>query len=200
MKLRDIVPAQAEQGSYRPEDLFQFPDAVLGAREWLRRSAVRDGLGDEAADEAASVALVAWMERDYACSGVRRGDHPHALFGTRRLMRRSRWKGSGTEYRRCISRTFHPFTGSEASRTATPTAIVAAVEAAERSGLTYIPIRERYARRGYRKVGLGTAARWEAVGRKRHRDIQRSRIMARTVVEAAARHGGLLAVFLPQDD
>ncbi len=200
MKLRDIVTAHAAEGSYRPEDLFPFPEAMLGARDWFKRSALRDGLGEEAAEEAASVALVAWMERDYTAAEVRRGDHPHALFGTRRLMRRSGWKGNGTAYRRSQARTFHPFTGSEASRADTPAAIVAAVDAAERNGLTYVPVRERYARRGFRKVGRGAAARWEATGRKDHRDVQRSRIMARAVIEAAAGHGGLIAVFLPKDE
>jgi hypothetical protein len=194
MRLRDIVTERKETGSYRPDDLFPFPEAVANVREWFRRSALRDGLDPEAADEAASRAVLAWMERDYSNGQVARGDHPRALFGTRKFMRRSAWMG-GSEYRRSRQRVYHPFTGSEASRTASPVAILAAVDAAERNGLTYVPARERWARRGYRKVGRGAAARWEPTGRKGHREVRRSRILARKVIEAAAAHGGLLAVF-----
>ncbi len=195
MRLRDIVTERKDSGLYRPADLFPFPEAVANVREWFRRSALRDGLDPEAADEAASRAILAWMERDYSSGQVARGDHPRALFGTRRYMRRSAWKG-GSEYRRSQQRTFHAYTGSEASRTASPGAILAAVDAAERQGLTYVPARERWARRGYKKVGRGAAARWEPTGRKDHRDVQRSRILARKVIDAAAPHGGLWAVFL----
>jgi hypothetical protein len=198
MRLREIVSERKDEGCYRPADLFQFPEAMSNVREWFRRSALRDGLDPEAADEAASVALVAWMERDYSSGQVARGDHPRALFGTRKFMRRSAWKG-GSEYRRSSSRTFVPITGSEASRAPTPVAILGAVEAAQAHGLTYVPVREKWARRGYKKVGRGSAARWEPTGRKDHREIARSRIMARQVIEEAAKHGGLLAVFMPQD-
>ncbi len=94
---------------------------------------------------------------------------------------------------------FHPFTGSEASRMATPVAILAAVEDAERRGLTYVPARERWARRGWKRVGRGAAVRWEPTGRTDHRAVGRTRITSRRVIEAAAGHGGLLAVFLGPD-
>ena len=199
MRLRDIVTERKETGIYKPEDLFPFPEAVGNVREWFRRSALRDGLDPEAADEAASRAFLAWMERDYSSGQVARGDHPRALFGTRKFMRRSAWKGGG-EYRRGQQRAYHPFMGSEASRTASPLAILAAVDSAERNGLTYVPARERWARRGYKKVGRGAAARWEPTGRKDHRDVRRSRILARKVIEAAVQHGGLLAVFTGADE
>jgi hypothetical protein len=171
---------------------------MAGVREWFRRSAVRDGLDADAADEAASLALLAWIERDYSSGQVARGDHPRALFGTRRFMRRSAWKG-GSEYRRSRARTFVPVTGSEASRSATPSAILSAVEAAAAYGLTYVPLREKWARRGWKKVGRGAAARWEPTGRKDHREIGRSRIMAREVVEEADKVGGLRGVFFPME-
>jgi hypothetical protein len=155
---------------------------------------LRDGLDPEAADEAASRSILAWMERDYSNGQVARGDHPRALFGTRKFMRRSAWKG-GSEYRRSRQRVYHPYSGSEASRGGSPDAIAAAIDAAERHGLTYVPARERWARRGWKKVGRGAAARWEATGRTDHREVRRSRIAARRVIEAAAAHGGLLAVF-----
>jgi len=199
MRLRDIVTERKGTGIYKPGDLFPIPEAVGNVREWFRRSALRDGLDLEAADEAASRAVLAWMTRDYSNGQVARGDHPRALFGTRRYMRRSAWRG-GSEYRRCQQRVHHPFTGSEASRTASPLAILAAVDAAERSGLTYVPARERWARRGYKKVGRGAAARWEPTGRKDHREIRRSRILARKVIEAAVQHGGLLAVFTSAEE
>ena len=198
MRLREIVTEQKSEGSYRPADLFQFPETMANVREWFRRSAIRDGLDAEAADEAASVALVAWMERDYSSGQVARGDHPRALFGTRRYMRKSAWKG-GSEYRRSQTRTVVPISGSEASRAPTAAAILAAVEAAEAHGLTYVPVREKWARRGFRRVGRGAAARCEPTGRKDHREIQRSRIMAREVIAEASKVGGLLAVFLPQE-
>jgi hypothetical protein len=198
MRLRDIVTERKDAGVYRPQDLFQFPEAMGNVREWFRRSALRDGLDPEAADEAASRATLAWMERDYSNGQVARGDHPRALFGTRRFMQRSAWKG-GSEYRRSRQRTFHPYSGSEASRTGTPAAIVAAIDAAERQGLTYVAARERWARRGYKKVGRGKAARCEPTGRKDHREIRRSRILARQVIEAAAQCGGLVAVFTGEE-
>lgn len=199
MRLREIVSERKDQGAYQPSDLFPFPEAMANVREWFRRSALRDGLDPEAADEAASHALLAWMERDYSNGQVARGDHPRALFGTRRFMRRSAWKG-GSDYRRSQARSFHPYTGSEASRTATPEAIAAALEAAERSGLTYVSLREKWARKGWRKVGRGADGQWERTGRTDHRDVKRSRILARQVVAEAARVGGLVAVFFPAED
>jgi hypothetical protein len=120
------------------------------------------------------------------------------LFGTRRFMRRSAWKG-GSKYRRSRARAFVPVSGSEASRGASPAAILGAVEAAATYGLTYVPLREKWARRGWKKVGRGGAARWEPTGRKDHREICRSRIMARQVVQEADKLGGLLGVFMPQE-
>jgi len=199
MRLREIMTERKSEGVYQPADLFQLPEMMANAREWFRRSALRDGLDPEAADEAASVATMAWIERDYSASGIARGDHPRALFATRKWMRRSAWKGA-SEYRRTQARTVSPVTGSEASRSPTPAAIVAAVEAAAVHGLTYVPCREKWARKGYRKVGRGPAARFEATGRKDHRDIRRSRLAARLVIAEAARVGGLVAVFSPSED
>ena len=195
MRLREIVTEHKDQGAYQPDDLFPFPDAVANVREWFRRSALRDGLDAEAADEAASHALLAWMERDYSSGQVARGDHPRALFGTRRFMRRSAWKG-GSEYRRSKSHRLQGFTGSEVSRTPSPEAIAAALEAAERSGLSYVSLREKWARKGWKKVG----GQWVRTGRTDHREVRRSRILARQVVAEAARVGGLVAVFFPQEE
>lgn len=185
--------------SYRPQDLFPTPEAVESVRRWFVRSAQRDGLNAEAAEEAASVALMAWMTRDYSASDVARGDHPRALFETRRYMRKSRWIG-GTEYRRGQLYRSAPCTGSEASRTPTPDAILAALEAAQKRGLSYVPFREKWARRGWRKRGRGPQANFERTGRKDHRDIRRSLLPARLVIAEAARVGGLLAVFMPQEE
>ena len=195
----EIISEQKSEGAYQPKDVLQFAETMSNAREWFRRSALRDGLNPEAADEAASVAMMAWLERDYSASGIARGDHPRALFATRKFLRRSAWKGAG-EYRRSKSRTVCPFTGSEASRSPTPEAIVAAVETAGVNGLAYVPCRETWARRGFKKVGRGPAARFEATGRKDHRDIRRSRLTARLVIAEAAKVGGLVAVFMPTDD
>ena len=199
MRLREIISEQRSDGAYQPADVLQFAETMANAREWFRRSALRDGLDPEAADEAASVAMMAWLERDYSASGIARGDHPRALFATRKFLRRSGWKGA-SEYRRSKSRTVCPVTGSEASRSPTPEAIVAAVEAASAHGLTYVPFREKWSRRGYRKVGRGPAARFEPTGRKDHRDIRRSRLTARLVIAEAKKVGGLVAVFMPADD
>jgi hypothetical protein len=199
MRLREIISEQRSEGAYQPADVLQFPEMMANAREWFRRSALRDGLNPDAADEAASVAMMAWLERGYSESGIARGDHPRALFATRKWMRRSAWKGAG-EYRRSQARSVAPITGSEASRSHTPEAIVAAVEAAGVNGIAYVPFREKWARRGFKKVGRGPAARFEPTGRKDHRDIRRSRITARQVIAEAAKVGGLVAVFMPSDD
>lgn len=198
MRLRDIVTEKKDRGIYRPQDLFAQPHAAANVREWFRRAARRDGLDEEAADEAASVAFMAWLERDYSNGQVARGDHPRALFGTRKFMRRSCWKG-GSEYRKAQARQFTPTTGSEASRGPTPDAIVAALEAAETRGLSYVPCREKWSRRGWKKVGRGASAHWEETGRTNHRGIQRSYLSARRVIAEASRVGGLVAVFMPQE-
>jgi hypothetical protein len=199
MRLREIISEQKSEGPYQPADVLRFPETMSNAREWFRRSALRDGLDPEAAEEAASVAMMAWLERDYSASGIARGDHPRALFATRKWMRRSAWKGA-REYRRSQARTLAPMTGSEASRSPTPEAIVAAVETAAVNGLAYVPFREKWSRRGFKKVGRGAAARFEPTGRKDHRDIRRSKIAARLVIAEAAKVGGLVAVFMPADD
>jgi hypothetical protein len=199
MRLREIISEQKSEGAYQPADVLRFPETMSNAREWFRRSALQDGLDPEAAEEAASVAMMAWLERDYSASGIARGDHPRALFATRKWMRLSAWKGA-SEYRRSQARTLAPMTGSEASRSPTPEAIVAAVEAAAVHGLAYVPFREKWSRRGFRKVGRGPAARFESTGRKDHRDIRRSRLAARLVIAEAAKVGGLVAVFMPADD
>ena len=199
MRLREIISEQKSEGAYQPADVLQFPETMANAREWFRRSALRDGLDPDAAEEAASVALMAWIERDYSASDIARGDHPRALFATRKWMRRSAWKGA-REYRRSQARSIAPMTGSEASRSPTPEAIVAAVEAAAANGLAYVPFREKWSRRGFKRVGRGPAARIEPTGRKDHRDIRRSRLTARLVIAEAAKVGGLVAVFMPADD
>ena len=199
MRLREIISEQKSEGAYQPKDVLQFPETMANAREWFRRSALRDGLDPDAAEEAASVALMSWIERDYSASGIARGDHPRALFATRKWMRRSAWKGA-SEYRRSQARSIAPMTGSEASRSPTPEAIVAAVEAAAVNGLAYVPFREKWSRRGFKKMGRGPAARFEPTGRKDHREIRRSRLTARLVIAEAAKVGGLVAVFMPADD
>jgi hypothetical protein len=199
MRLREIITEQKSEGAYQPADVLQFPETMANAREWFRRSALRDGLDQEAADEAASVAMMAWLERDYSSSGITRGDHPRALFATRKWMRRSAWKGA-SEYRRSQARMVAPMTGSEASRSPTPEAILAAVEAAAVNGLAYVPFREKWSRRGFKKVGRGPTARFEPTGRKDHRDIRRSRLAARLVIAEASKVGGLVAVFMPAED
>lgn len=199
MRLREIVMEQKGSGHYKPQDLFATPGAVANVREWFRRSALRDGLDAEAADEAASVALLAWMERDYSSGQVARGDHPRALFGTRKFMRRSLWRGA-TEYRRSKARAYGSFNGTEASRSPSPAAIAAAVEAASQGGLMYVPCREKWARRGYKRVGRGRGAMWQATAGKNHREIRRARIRAEHVIEEAAPLGGLLTAFLGDAD
>lgn len=198
MRLREIVTETKSAGIYNPRDLFTLPESVFNAREWFRRSALRDGLDAEAADEAASVALMCWLERDYSGSGIARGDHPRALFATRKFLRRSGWRAP-SDYRRAQANVFGPVTGSEAGRSPRPDAILAALEAAAAHGLTYVPAREKWARRGWRKIGRGPGARWEETGRKDHRQIQRSRMPARRLLAEAARVGGLAAVFTAEE-
>ena len=77
-----------------------------------------------------------------------------------------------------------------------PEAIAAALEAAERSGLSYVSLREKWARKGWKKV----SGQWVRTGRKDHREVRRSRILARQVVAEAARVGGLVAVFFPKNE
>jgi hypothetical protein len=87
--------------SYRPADCT--PEQHLAVREGLYRAARRDGLGDEAAEEAAAAFYLHWITRDYGGTTIPRGDHLRAFYSARALARRTNWKGR-TGSRRAASR------------------------------------------------------------------------------------------------
>lgn len=77
--------------TYSPRDLDA--DAHVAIRQRLYRDARADGLGEEAADEAASAMYAHWLGRNYARCDIARGDHARAYYAVRRYARLSMWKG-----------------------------------------------------------------------------------------------------------
>lgn len=76
---------------YNPADLA--PGDHVALREGLRRSAIFDGLSEDAADEAASAMYLHWLARDWSKCNVPRGDHARAYYSIRAYARRSHWHG-----------------------------------------------------------------------------------------------------------
>lgn len=77
--------------TYTPADLAPEHHAAFLA--WLFRSARFDGLGEEAAEEAASKMYLHWFARDYSRCNIGRGDHLRSFYAVRRYARRSLWQG-----------------------------------------------------------------------------------------------------------
>lgn len=82
---------------YDPADLT--PEGHLAIREGFRRSAMRDGLGEEAAEEAASQFYAHWLGRDWASRQIPKGDHARAFYSVRAYARKSAWHGFTGERR-----------------------------------------------------------------------------------------------------
>jgi hypothetical protein len=76
---------------YSPADLE--PAQHVALREGLRIAALRDGLSEDAAEEAASVMYLHWLARDWSKGSVSRGDHARAFYSIRAYARRSFWHG-----------------------------------------------------------------------------------------------------------
>jgi hypothetical protein len=76
---------------YNPTDLP--PEDHAAIRERLVRDARRDGLGEEAAEEAASQFYCHWLARQWAKLKIPRGDHARAYYSVRAYARRSHWHG-----------------------------------------------------------------------------------------------------------
>ena len=96
---------QFPRQTYSPADLSA--ESHVSFREWLYRSALYDGLDQEAAEEAASKMYLHWFSRDYSRCDIGRGDHLRSMYAVRRYARRSLWQG---------------FTGQRRSRKAKTTA------------------------------------------------------------------------------
>jgi len=77
--------------TYRPDDLTgEQQEALL---RLFRLQALCDGMGDEAAEEAASVFFLHWRTRDYSRCDIARGEHARAYYAIRRYARLSNWQG-----------------------------------------------------------------------------------------------------------
>ena len=76
---------------YDPTDLP--PEDHLTIRERFARDAQRDGLSEDAAQEAASVFYVHWLGRNWGSRQIPRGDHARAYYSVRAYARRSGWHG-----------------------------------------------------------------------------------------------------------
>ena len=87
----DGAYCQFPRQTYSPADLPA--EAHVAFREWLFRSARYDGLGEEAAEEAASRMYLHWLARDYSRCDIGRGDHLRSMYAVRRYARRSLWQG-----------------------------------------------------------------------------------------------------------
>lgn len=93
---------QFPRATYNPADLSDEQQEAL--RERLRQEAIWDGLGEEAAEEAASVFYLHWRTRNYARCDIARGEHARAYYSVRRYARKSLWQGF-TGQRRASRRT-----------------------------------------------------------------------------------------------
>jgi hypothetical protein len=76
---------------YSPSDLA--PEEHAAVRERFARDAARDGLAEDAADEAGSVFYLHWLGRRWATRDIARGDHARAYYSVRAYARRSAWAG-----------------------------------------------------------------------------------------------------------
>ena len=76
---------------YDPTDLPPEDHATI--RERLVRDARRDGLGEEAAEEAGSQFYAHWLARQWAKLKIPRGDQARADYTVRAYARKSHWHG-----------------------------------------------------------------------------------------------------------
>jgi hypothetical protein len=76
---------------YNPADLS--PGQHVTLREGFRIAALRDGLSEDAADEAASQFYAHWLGRNWGRLAIPRGDHARAFYSVRAYARRSHWHG-----------------------------------------------------------------------------------------------------------
>ena len=88
--------------TYRPDDLADDQQEALLLL--FRLQALYDGLGEDAAEEAASVFYLHWRTRDYSRCDIARGEHARAYYAIRRYARLSNWQGF-TGQRRAKRRT-----------------------------------------------------------------------------------------------
>lgn len=83
--------------AYRPNDL---PAAWHeDVRQRFYRDARRDGLGEEAAEEAASAFYAHWLGRNWGKRHIPRGDHARAYYSVRAYALKSAWHGFTGERR-----------------------------------------------------------------------------------------------------
>lgn len=87
---------------YAPADLS--PDGHLEIQERLYRDARRDGLGEDAAREAASQFYLHWLARKWGKLAIPRGDHARAYYSVRAYARKSFWHGFTGGRRQSIGR------------------------------------------------------------------------------------------------
>lgn len=88
--------------AYRPDDLP--PEDHVAIRARLVRDARRDGLGEDAAEEAGSQFYAEWLGRAWGRRGIPRGDHARAYYSIRAYARKSHWHGFTGERRQSRSK------------------------------------------------------------------------------------------------
>jgi hypothetical protein len=76
---------------YNPADLS--PDEHAAIRDRFARDAARDGLGEDAAQEAGSEFYAHWLGRRWGTRDIPRGDHARAYYSVRAYARKSAWAG-----------------------------------------------------------------------------------------------------------
>jgi hypothetical protein len=87
---------------YAPGDLS--PEGHEAIQERLYRDARRDGLGEDAAREAASQFYLHWLARKWSRLAIPRGDHARAYYSVRAYARRSLWHGFTGGRRQSVGR------------------------------------------------------------------------------------------------
>jgi hypothetical protein len=87
---------------YDPSDLPG--EDHLAIMEKLVRDARRDGLGEEAAEEAGSQFYAHWLGRNWGARQIPRGDHARAYFSVRAYARKSGWHGFTGNRRQSVAK------------------------------------------------------------------------------------------------
>jgi hypothetical protein len=117
--------------TYNPADLP--PEDHAAIQERFTRDARRDGLSDDAAEEAGSVFYLHWLERKWASRQIPRGDHARAYYSVRAYARRSAWHGFTGERRQSGSKRIERGSDGKPVKRSVGKVALAVIEARERA-------------------------------------------------------------------
>jgi len=85
--------------AYSPADLNPAQHTTIW--KGFYAAALADGLGEDAAEEAAAQFYAHWLGRNWGRLEIARGDHARAFYSVRAYARRSHWHGFTGQRRQC---------------------------------------------------------------------------------------------------